>query len=79
MLSVRGQVDIEHYEGRVRIVLEPVSYRLALELLTEAAVNKGLLTNASIDRYRRFVSKPANRLSISDEIEDVLHLLEHDG
>ena len=55
MLSIRGQVDMEHYEGRLRIALASEEYQVALELLTEAAVNNGLLSDASISRYRQYV------------------------
>ena len=44
LLSVRGQIDLEHYEVRLRMVLGDVGYGTALELLTEAAVNEGELT-----------------------------------
>ncbi len=79
MLSVRGQVDMEHYEGRLRIALRPEEYRLALEVLTEAAVNGGLLTNTSIDRFRQCLSSEEEPDNHPVSIEDVLCLLEHDG
>ena len=83
MLGVRGQMDLEHYETRLRMVLGVEGYRVALEILTEAAVNGGLLSNRAIDRYREYFPAQA-RISSRDEadpvpIDDVLHLLEHDG
>ena len=79
MLSIRGQVDMEHYEGRLRIALTPGEYESALELLTEAAVNNGELRDASIYQYRQYVEASAHPDSLTVVIEDVLHLLEHDG
>ena len=38
MLGVRGQLNLEHYESRLRVVLGSEGYRIALEILTEAAV-----------------------------------------
>ena len=77
LLGVRGQIDLEHYEGRLRMVLGPEGYRTALTLLTEAAVNDGLLTHHAVQLYRESsLSSPAE-----DEvsIDDVLYSLEHDG
>ena len=34
MLGVRGQMDMEHYEGRLKMVLGREGYRTALEILT---------------------------------------------
>ena len=79
MLSIRGQVDMEHYEGRLRIVLEAEEYRTALELLTEAAVNDGLLSDTSISQYRQYIETTAYPDDVPVVIEDLLHLLEHDG
>ncbi len=77
LLSVRGQIDLEHYESRLRMVLGDDLYRLALELLTEAAINNGVLTDRDVKLYRE-------ALPTADSIEggpigDVLYLLEHDG
>ena len=77
MLGVRGQVYLEHYQSRLRTVLGDDGYEVALELLTEAAVSDGQLTDGSIRRYEAY------RSVLYDEsaarIKDVLHVLEHDG
>ena len=77
MLGVRGQVYLEHYQSRLRMVLGDDGYVVALELLTEAAVSDGQLTDGSIRRYEAY------RSVLYDEsaarIKDVLHVLEHDG
>ena len=77
LLSVRGQIDLEHYEVRLRMALGTDGYRTALDLLTEAAVNDGLLTHEAIRLH------VANTSSLqSDEavpIDDILYSVEHDG
>ena len=77
MLGIRGQMDLEHYEGRLRLVLGDEGYPIALEMLAEAAVDGGRLSGEAIDRHRGL---PAS----GDEadpppVDDVLHILEHDG
>ena len=80
MLSVRGQVDLEHYETRLRLVLGTTDYRTALELLTEAAIEDGLLSDAAVDRYReRTDIGERGVVDPPSAIDDVLRLLEHDG
>ncbi len=77
MLGVRGQVYLEHYQSRLRVVLGDDGYVVALELLTEAAVNGGHLSDDSIrqyEAYRSVLSEEASR-----QVRDVLHVLEHDG
>ena len=51
MLGVRGQADLDHYEGRLKLVLGTEGYRNALDVLTEAAVCRGILKRDSIDRF----------------------------
>ena len=75
MLGVRGQVDMPHYEGRLRMVLGDEAYPVALEMLTGAAVNHGRLSANAIARQRELQDSEANPV----QIEDVLHVLEHDG
>ena len=77
LLGVRGQIDLEHYEGRLRMVLGPEGYRTALTLLTEAATNDGLLTDQSVQLYRE--SFPSSPTEEEVSIDDVLYSLEHDG
>lgn len=75
MLGVRGQMDMEHYEGRLRMVLGGEGCRVALDLLTEAAVANGLLSEDAIMRHRERQAAEANPVPV----EDILHILEHDG
>ena len=76
LLSVRGQIDLEHYEVRLRMVLGDKGYGTALELLTEAAVNDGLLTDKAVGSYRDTLESSHDA---AVAIEDVLYSLEHDG
>ncbi len=81
MLGIRGQMDLVHYEGRLRMVLGDEGYRAALEMLTEAAVNDGRLRGDAIGRHRESLAAEAGAGAGIDPlpIEDVLHVLEHDG
>ncbi len=83
MLGVRGQMDLEHYEGRLRMVLGRDGYRTALEILTEAAVGDGSLSGDTISRYREYLQggsrDEAEDDAASVPLEDVLRVLEHDG
>ena len=67
-----------HYENRLKLVLGPDCYRAAHDLLTEAAVNDGVLQRGAIDRY----SEHFRVWAVADHpvpIDDVLRVLEHDG
>ena len=74
MLGVRGQMDMEHYEGRLRLVLGDEASRVAFEMLTEAAV-AGRLSDDVIARQRALQASEATPV----QIDEVLHVLEHDG
>ena len=77
LLSVRGQIDLDHYESRLKMVLGTQGYEVALSLLTEAAINKGLLTWESSEKYRTALSFSSDEESVS--LGDVLEVLRHDG
>ena len=77
MLGVRGQADLDHYENRLKLVLGPEGYRDALDLLTEAAVNGGVLTSDAIVRYSAYFRVRA--AADSAPMDGVLSVLEHDG
>ena len=79
MLGIRGQMDLVHYEGRLRMILGDEGYRAALEMLTEAAVNGGRLRGDAIGRHRESLAAEAGVGADPLPIEDVLHVLEHDG
>lgn len=77
MLGARGQIALDHYEGRLKMVLGTALYRLALDLLTEAATTDGRLRSAAIDQYATHFSGSAE--ADTDPVTNVLYVLEHDG
>ena len=77
MLGVRGQADLDHYENRLKLVLGPEGYRDALDLLTEAAVNGGVLTSDAIARYSAYFQ--ARAAADPAPMDGVLRVFEHDG
>lgn len=77
LLGVRGQIDLEHYESRLRMVLDKQGYTAALDLLTEAAVNDGVLTIGSVRRYGELLEERGEDDGVL--INNVLYSLEHDG
>ena len=79
MLGVRGQLDLQHYEGRLEAILGRVGDLIALELLTAAAVN-GFLEDGLVERYRTYYSALDGEESAGvPDVDAVLHVLEHDG
>ena len=77
MLGVRGQIHLEHYESRLRMVLGDEAYSIAIDLLTETAVRDGVLSDGSIAQCGAYLSSLPDPTTI--RIVDVLHVLEHDG
>ena len=79
MQGVRGQVDLQHYEGRLATVLGRAGYTAALEILTATAV-KGDIATETIDRYRKyFMTRTAQDGDDALAFDHVLHVLQHDG
>ena len=76
MLSVRGQADLQHYEGRLQTVLGRTGYPVALEILTATAA-EGRLDRDTLELYRAHFA--ARIEGGAPSVEDVLHVLEHDG
>ena len=77
LLSVRGQINLQHYEDRLRTVMGNQGYTAAISILTEAAVNDGLLTEQAA---RSYADELRSSPSVEDlSVNDILHLLEHDG
>ncbi len=52
MLGIRGHAELTHYEDRLKLVLGPELFTLALEMLTETAV-KGCLTRESLSALQK--------------------------
>ena len=76
MLGVRGQVDLQHYEGRLETILRRNGYPIALEILTAVAA-KRRLDGDTVDRYREYFS--ARDEDDGPSVDDVLYVLRHDG
>ena len=76
MLGTRGRIDLEHYEERLKLVLGPERFQIALELLARTARER-LLGSAAVNSYQ-------GELRAIGEGDDsgipfVLDVLEHDG
>ena len=79
MLGVRGQVDLQHYEGRLEMVLGRAGYTVALEILTATAVD-GEFAAKTVDRYGSwFSTRDAQDGDGAPAADHVLHVLQHDG
>ena len=79
MLGVRGQVDLQHYEGRLETVLGRAGYTVALEILTATAVD-GEIIGETVHRYRNYFStREAHDRDGVPSVDHVLHVLQHDG
>ena len=76
MLAARGQIDMDHYEERLKLVLGPDGYKVALELLARAAM-EGALEPASISDYEAILNVSQDGGAAS--IPFVLDVLVQDG
>lgn len=76
LLAPWGQIDLMHYDTRLRDAFDDRSHRIALEILTEAAT-QGVLTATARNRFE------AHLAALGDEtqgrIAGVLDVLVHDG
>ena len=76
MLGVSGHAELSHLEERLKMVLGPEAYPLALELLTEAAVVGRLTMDAATYLSEQYTF--AN-LTFKDVLQQILGIFEHDG
>ncbi len=76
MLGIRGHVELTHYEDRLKIVLGPELFPLALEMLTEAAMT-GLLNAEALAAMQK--AYDFEDLSSQTAEKEILRVLEHDG
>ena len=80
MLGVHGQLDLTHWDTRLRIVLGPHGHQLAASMLTEAAAEGGVLLRAAITKYTEdSTTRAASSSGRFAEVRHVLEVLEHDG
>ena len=75
LLGARGQTDLLHYGERLETVLGDRGCAVARSLLTAAAVNGGLLEYSVVESHRE-LAEPGSE---DNPVDDVLHVLEHDG
>ena len=76
MLNIRGHAELSHLDERLRAVLGPDRYPLALDLLTEAAVSGQLAAEAASIIAAEHLVDHERPL---DEAREILGVLEHDG
>ena len=80
MLGARGQMDLDHYETRLKSTIGNHGYRIGLDLLTEAAVNAGVLHDDDADLYQDYFGvRNAEAEGTVISVRDVLRQLGHDG
>jgi len=76
MLGVRGHAELTHYEERLEMVLGKEMFTMALDMLTEAAV-EGCLTQEAIKGFQNEYA--SNALDAAEAQKEILWVLEHDG
>ena len=76
MLGIRGHAELTHYEERLKLVIGPTLYPVALDLLTHTAIAEKL-TQENFLGFRAYYS--SSDKSLVGEMEGILRLLEHDG
>ncbi len=76
MLGIRGHSELTHYEDRLKLVLGPEIFTLALEILTETAVN-GTLSRPALQALQK--GYEFEERSVASATEEILRVLEHDG
>ena len=81
MLGAGGEILLQYYDSRLKIVLEYAGHQIARRLLTEAAANDGWLRGEDIDGLRDDLESFADTEagSAPTGIGDVLNVLVHDG
>ena len=72
--------DLAHYETRLKSALGLKGFEVAMELLTEAAVGDGIISDDTVDQYRKYFKALDEGPTLSSPlVEYVLNQLEHDG
>lgn len=76
MLGVRGHAELTHYEERLEMVLGKELFTLAIDMLTEAAV-EGCLRKEAIAALQKEYT--LEEVDIIEAQKEVIWVLEHDG
>lgn len=75
LTGLRGHPELSHMEERLRLVLAPEHFSIALEVLTEAAVLKSVHPETAIG----ICAARAADTDPTRAMNDILAILEHDG
>ena len=78
MLGAQGQTAMLHYEERLKMALGDGDYPIAIELLTEAAVNDGTLTESAIRKCAELL-RARGAGDPTTTLRNALDILQHDG
>ncbi len=76
MLGIRGHAELTSYEERLKLVLNPAVFTLALEILTETAKTGTLGREALLALQKEYQFKDR---TVQDVQKEILRVLEHDG
>lgn len=76
MLGVRGHAELSHLEERLKMVLGAELYPMALELLTETAVEGQLSADTATYICRQY---SLENQTAEDALRQILGIFEHDG
>jgi len=76
LLGPSGQIDLAHYESRLREALQSSDYEIALRILAESAIRGVFSHHAQNELARQLPVTVADKV---DRITGVLDVLEHDG
>jgi len=76
MLSNRGHAELSHYEERLKVVLGPDMFPLALDLLTEVAVTGKLTEETAGILCGEYEFKGCTQ---QEALREILGIFEHDG
>ena len=76
LLGPSGQNDLAHYESRLWDALDDEHYRIAMEILAEAAIQNRFTLSARRSLEQLYVRVDPN---VSRNITEVLEVLVHDG
>ena len=77
MLSISGQTELDHHQGRLKDLFGPIGYTLSISLLTEGACNDGILGTAAAKLCSSQLALPEDEASSLHD--NVMRQLLHDG
>ena len=82
MLSIAGHAELTHYEERLQLVLGKDTFKIALDMLTEASVSS-VLGTAALEWFRSDAAAQldaeGSQRDLFEVQKNILWVLEHDG